>query len=667
MNATATTMAYQPSAGAMRAAAPAMQSYDTGSQDEYGVGVSDNLEPYAPPYALAELVAMFEDAEEASRTARAASERCRDYYDNKQLTKAETAALAERGQPEIIRNQIKGKVNFYLGFEAKNRSDPRAESEHGTSEGDASDATDMLRFQERRGDFDQKFSDCWENMLIEGYAGIEVLGPSKKDPRVIDIKRWRWDRLFYDPASAEHDFSDASYMGGVVWLDVKQAKRKFATAKGLSAISGSAGQSNSVQETYDDKPRNSWSSGSGNRVRVRIVQMYYECEGEWHWAILTLGGIIEAGPVEITDEQGNSVCPMILQALYVDRDNNRYGEVAEFLSTQDEINKRASKALHLANSSLTVGEQGAGLDINMIKAQKARPDGHIEVPPGSFDKFKFIEHDAAVRQHREMMMDAQMAIEKRGPNASLMGTQSNAPSGRAIRANQEGGMIEGARPRDRYNNLKSRVYRAVWQRVRQFTQAETWISVTSDDKTVRHVGFNKPQTARERLVEDARKDGLEDNEIGQAMQELGDDPRLDEVVGTVKVPMEMDLNVIIEVATESVTMAAEAFEMIAQRPDVPLEMLLEFWPGSARQKKKMRDWMKERQAADSQRQKMEMEMTHESIKADIEVKRARALKDMSQVDAGMPAGAVLPAGGGMPAGALPPDAQGSPYGAAAGP
>lgn len=591
------------------------------------------LEAYEAPYSLDDLVAMFEDSEQATEGARRLAERCRDYYDNKQLTKDELKDLSDRGQPEIIRNQIKGKVNFYLGFEAKNRSDPRAESEHGTTEDEAAAATDMLRFQERRGDLDQKFSDCWEQMLIEGYAGIEVLGPSKKDPRVIEVKRWKWDRLFFDPASAEHDFSDATYKGGIVWMDEGQAKKRWPAS--AAAIANTCASLVRQSGTYDDKPRHTWTIANGKRQRVLIVQMYYLVDEQWHWALFTQGGILESGPVEIVDEQGYSVCPLILQALYVDRDNNRYGEVAEFLWTQDEINKRASKALHLASSSLTIGETGSVLDVDEIKAQKARPDGHIELPPGTIDKFKFVEHDAKVAQNREMMMDAQLSIEKRGPNASLMGTQSNAPSGRAIRANQEGGMIEGARPRDRYNNLKVRVYRALWQRVRQFCDAETWISVTDDEGAARFVGFNTQTTAGEKLAEDARKQGMADEEIAERLAMLEADPyRAAELQQPMmqNVPMEMDVNIIIEPASESVTMAQEAFELLAARPDVPFEMLLEFWPGSARQKRRMRDWLQKKQAEQAQSLAIAEQLKADNLMADTEGKRAKAMKDIASAD-----------------------------------
>ena len=75
---------------------------------------------------LETLVSWVEDAEEATDTARKAAERDRDYYDGKQLTSAEKAELRKRGQPDVVINRIKPKIDYLSGFEAANRTDPRA-------------------------------------------------------------------------------------------------------------------------------------------------------------------------------------------------------------------------------------------------------------------------------------------------------------------------------------------------------------------------------------------------------------------------------------------------------------------------------------------------------------------------------------------------------------
>jgi hypothetical protein len=75
---------------------------------------------------VAKLVEYFEQSEEATEEARKLSEQCRDYYDGRQLTASERKALQDRGQPDIVINRIQAKIDYLVGYEASNRTDPRA-------------------------------------------------------------------------------------------------------------------------------------------------------------------------------------------------------------------------------------------------------------------------------------------------------------------------------------------------------------------------------------------------------------------------------------------------------------------------------------------------------------------------------------------------------------
>jgi len=580
-----------------------------------------------------------EQAAEASQEARELAERCRDYSDNKQLTAEEKRELRRRGQPEVIRNKIKRKVLFLRGWEARNRSDPRAFANKSTAEDDASKATDMLRFQERKNRLDRKFSEVWDNFIHEGYGGIEVLGPSARDPRVIEVKRWRWDRLFHDPHSSEHDFEDARYLGGYIWKDEDDVLEMYPEAEDAIAATLS-GEGSTWGRTYDDKPlKFAWTTGvNGKRKRVRLVQIDYLWRGWWWRAIFVKGGKIEEYPLPFVDEQGNSVPSMILGSAYVDRENNRYGEVAEWLSLQDDINKRHSKALHEINSTQTVAEQGAILDVDEFKRQKARPDGHMELAPGALEarKFQFVERQQQAAANVQMLQLADAAFDKSGPNSALMGTQSGAPSGRAIRANQEGGLIEIEPLRDQHNDLKQRVYQAVWMRCQQFIESETWIEVSDDRDTTRQVGFNRPVTAAEQLAEEARAQGMPDDEIAARLDEADQDPELSQqlrqVVAAEGVIAELDVDIIIEPASESINMAHEAFEFVAQDPTMPFEVKLELWPGTSKQKQRIRDLLAKMREGNAKAEAEAAALKADNLKADTEGKRARAKKDMADAD-----------------------------------
>lgn len=602
-----------------------------GAADQYG----DQLDESTPVETLQEWVEL---AEEASHEARDLAERCRNYYDGKQLTAEELSELQKRGQPEVIRNRIKRKVNFLLGYEAKTRSDPKAWPRNAPDDEDAANAaTDMLRFQEQMGHLDQKLSDVWESMVVEGFGGVEVLGPWRKDQRLIEVKRWRYDRLFHDPHSNEHDFSDAEYLGGYVWMDLTRAQQRWPhVAADLTAMCSGENLS-PYGDTYDDKPRKFlWHEGA-KRKRVRIVSIYYRAGEAWRWCIFSKGVKIEGGVVELTDEMGESVCPMLLVSAYVDRENRRYGEVAEFLSPQDEINKRASKTLHLLNSTLTMAEQGAVKSVDELKKQKARPDGHIELTPGALadKRFQFYEHDREIAGHLQLMQDAKSEIDAAGPNAALLGSQAGAPSGRAIRANQEGGLIEIHRLQDRYLDFKRRVYQALWQRCRQFITAETWVRVTDNEDTIRFVGFNRPVTLAEKVVNDARKEGIPDEEIKAWLQSQEANPQammaLQQVVEMANVPAETDVDIIIEPAAESINMAEETFQTISNLfgpGALPPAAIVELSPLPAKQKRRIMELLQPPPEA-IQEQQMAKGLQADNMAADTEAKRAKAAKDIT--------------------------------------
>ncbi len=600
---------------------------------------------------LEQLVDWVEQAAEASQEAREQAERCRDYSDNKQLTPEERRILAQRGQPEVIRNKIKRKVLFLRGWEARNRSDPRCYANKSSSEDDAAKFTDMLRFQERKSRLDRKFSDVWDNFLHEGYGGVEVLGPSQADPRVIEVKRWRWDRLLHDPHSSEPDFSDARYLGGFIWQDEDAALEKWPQGEEAFAATIRGEEGTTWGRTYDDKPiKYSWSAGvNGKRKRVRVVQLDYWWRGWWWRAIFVRGGKLEDYPLPYTDRQGNSVPALILGSAYVDRENQRYGEVAEWLSLQDDINKRHSKALHELNSTQTVREQGSVQDPDEFKRQKARPDGDMEVAPGALEnkRFMFIERKEQSAANMQMLQFALSDFQTQGPNASLQGTQSGSPSGRAIRANQEGGLIEIEPLRDQHNDLKQRVYQAVGLRCQQFISGETWIEVTDDRESVRSVGFNRPVMMAERIAEQARENGVSEEEIAAHLDQADQDPELStqlrQVVGHEGVLAEIDVDVIVEAASESINMAHEAFEFVSQDPTMPFEVKLELWPGTSKQKKKIRDLLDTLRAQQAQGQEQASALQADNMMADTESKRARAMKDMSQAEQASMATQLAPA------------------------
>ena len=437
---------------------------------------------------LTQLTEWVEGAAEFTQDARKLSERDRDYYDNKQLTTEEKNELAKRGQPEVISNRIKRKIDFLTGIEKQQRTDPKAFPRNPGDEEAASAASDSLRFVEEKTKFDSIASSVWENMLIEGFGGCEIGIRFKGNEPDIFIKHVPWDRLFYDPYSFRKDFEDARYLGGEMWYDYDDIVRKYPGKKdALDASMDTA----STADTYDDKPKHSvWADGK--RKRVRVATIWYKKGAEWYWCIFTKGGKLKGGKSPYRTQDGESLRGIIMRSSYVDRDNNRYGVVREFISPQDEINKRRSKSLHLLNMRQVVTDDSTFQDTRKVKSELAKPDGVIKLgnPQG---RFEILNNNDQIGGHFELLQESKNEIDLMGPNASMTGkSEKSAESGRAIQAQQQGGLIELATLLDGYRMFKQEVYETIWHLIRQFWTEEKWVRVTDQENNVKFVGLNQP-------------------------------------------------------------------------------------------------------------------------------------------------------------------------------
>lgn len=579
---------------------------------------------------LSRLVEWYEDAEDSAQTAVRLANRDRDYKDNKQLTQEEIATLNARGQPDLIFNVIQPKIDYLVGFEASNRTDPRGFPRTPNDEDAAAACTDALRYVKDEQELDQKFSTAWENMLVEGYGGIELVADGEGD---ISAKEWEWSRLFHDPHSRKPDFSDARYLGGVVWMDLEQAKEQW--PEKADDIETNCRETTALR--HDDKPSSkTWTTGSKRR-RVRIVQMYYKTGQQWYWAHFTKGVMLDGGAVPFLDKKGRSFCPLIMQSAYVDRENNRYGFVRFMISPQDEVNKRRSKSLHLIMQRQTLGEAGAVDDVDMMKAEMSKPDGHVEINPGF--RFEVLDTKQMVQGNFELLQQALTHMQSIGPNSAMLGKINGGdPSGRAILANQSGGQTELARLLDRHRHLKRRVYDAIWNLIRQYKTAEWWVRVTDDENNVKFVGMNRPVTQREELmkrVEEARANGAPEEELSVVIQQMQNDPTLDQVVRIENVPAEMDMDIILEEVPDVANVASEQFEgLIKLAPAVTFPPEIYIQASSLRNKKELIDKLKQ-PPPDPMRQAVEQRSIEQQIRrgdAEIAKIEAQTIGELAKAD-----------------------------------
>ena len=512
--------------------------------------------------------------------ARALSEKCRDYFDGKQWTQAERTKLTSRQQAPITVNRVKPKVKGLIGLYDMRVTDPKAYPRTKKHEKAAHVITDGLRYVADNNQFSTLRVAVAENFFVEGYGGAIVDVTQKKNKEIeIRIEDIPWDRIYFDPHSRKKDFSDARYKGVILWMDKEEAEEKFPDADFDSLINAAE----YTDQTFEDRPR--WVDRSANRVRIAL---HYEIvNGKWMMAAFVGDAfLVEPQESPFLDEDGEPCCPIELVSANVDRDNNRYGEVAGFLDQQDEINHRRSKFLHNLSSRQTHGRRGAVKDIPALKREMKKPDGHVEWDGEKFgEDFGVIPTSDMARGQFELYQDAKSEMDSVSYNAQLAGERQDGNlSGVAINRLQQAGTVELNSDYSMLAGWEKRIYRQIWARIKQFWTAEKWIRVTDDQDALRWVGFNTTLTAQQFLEEKINDESLpltERQQASAAYQALvqANDPRLNAIVGSNNNVAEMDVDIIIDQSFDVINIQQEQFQALIQfgqgNPDIDIIDLIE--------------------------------------------------------------------------------------------
>lgn len=523
------------------------------------------------------LIKLFEESIDSSKSAREAAERDRDFYDGKQWTSTEEAALTKRGQAPIVINLCAPKVDYLLGVERQSRTDPKAYPRTPGHQDAANACTDAIRYIVDNNDFDQISSDAFEQSIIEGIECASVEAKKVKDGIEISINLDKFDRFFYDPHARRRDYLDATYMGKVKWVDLEDAKRLNPDKeKELDQAVSDC----SFDSTYDDKPLHQrWVSK--DRQRIQLIEIYFQHQGVWHHAILTKDVFIrDAKPSVYKNEYDEPENPMVASSAKIDRDGNRYGVLRNFIGPQQEINKRRSKFLHQLSVRQTTADQGAIEDVAAMKRELAKPDGHVDTVPGL--RFDILPTGDMSQGQFSLYQDAVNHFNTVGANAALQGKAEGDLSGRALENMQQAGMYELGPYFDTHRAWKRRIYKAIWNRVKQFWTDEKWIRVTDDENNLQWVGLNQPVTRLEQMLIDESELPLAEvkEKFALELQQSAANPALSQVIDTQNKVAELDVDIILDDAPDVVTLQSEEYEQLikmytANPTGVPWEMIVQ--------------------------------------------------------------------------------------------
>jgi hypothetical protein len=578
---------------------------------------------------LPRLIQYFEDYETSSMDARDLAEKCRDYFDGRHYTAEEMAVLRRRRQPPVINNYVKRKVMLLLGAERRGRSDPKAFPRTPNEETRADVATQVLRYICDDTRFDVIRSSVYENLMIEGYGGAEVIiEPNEVDGGYnVVCNHIPWNRLFHDPHSVHPGFSDAKYLGYTLWMDREDALDQYPDSGDI--LDSSFSQTGF--DSFSDKPHTTWCDHG--RRRVRIVQIQWKIKQDWWIATFTKGGFLEA-PMKspYIDRHGHAMCSLILRSAFTDRDLNRYGMVRDMISPQDSVNKRESKLIHSLSVNQVIAELGAVEDEDRARQEVAKPDGWITVAPNR--EFRIQKDEAQIEGHFKLLEYTVQQLDVTGPNAAMAGTDPRLQSGRAILAQQAGGQMQNEPLADALRQWNHKIYESMWMRARQFWTATKSIRVTDDNRDVQFITLNRPVSLQEELQ------GLppaQAQQIVAQMQLQPGDPRLKQTVRIEHALDDLDVDITVEDGPDVPTLAAEQFQALVQ---LPPQILMQFPPSvilkasSLRNKddllKELEDHQQQQAGAQQGAQAMAAAQVAK-VQAEVKDKNAQALERLHNI------------------------------------
>lgn len=454
--------------------------------------MEDNL---TPERGLEYYQRLFAESRDLLQDSRKESQIDDDYFHGYQWTAEERRILRDRKQPDHVFNRVRPAVNGTLGVLKSGATDPRAYARNPQDEDSAEVASKVLRYIADYNDFDTARIAGAKNYLVwDAVAGLVEVGEGGR----VTFDLIRPEEFFYDPRSRREDFVDARYMGCAKWMYVDDIVALGADRKQVESSVSSF--DDAIDDTFDDRPedaRMNWVDKKHRRLMV--VEMYHKEGGEWMRCLFYAGGIIKRGPspyVEKDRGKPKRVCPIVAQTCFIDRENNRYGIVRDMRGPQDEINKRRSKLLNLLNNRQVQAnnEIAMSADADVVRGEAGRPDGVL--PPG----WQPVSLNDMTAGQFNLLAEAKSEIERMGPNPAVLAREGENASGRNNLIRQQAGMTEQAVVFGGIEHWEKRVYRAMWNRARQFWKEPDFIRVTDDEGAPQFVPINQPIMGQPQVV-----------------------------------------------------------------------------------------------------------------------------------------------------------------------
>lgn len=476
-----------------------------------------------------------------------------DFYDGDQWDANDKEIVESRGQQALTYNEVAPMSDWIIGTERRNRVDwkvlPRAEDDVQLADIKTKclkyvSDVNRVPFQRSRA-----FADA-----VKGGEGFVDDGVRDDPTQDIIYSRYEdWRCVLMDSSGLDLTGEDARYVFRWRWVDEDVALMMFPDRADVirTAVEDWA------TYTDDDEEGLSWStpmdsdasrrggtisplapsSGviDGQRRRVKLIECQYRkpvstkvvSEGPFRGAVFDARDKILSAHVA---NAGSTIVDRVMMRVHVavmteasllgmgaaayrhnklgltrmvcyrrGRDRMPYGVIRRVRSIQQDLNKRASKALWLLNTNQIIGDRDAVDDWDEAAEEAQMPDGRIKLKPGAnFDIRR--DTDAATGQLQLMTMAAGAIQKSAGVTDENLGRKTNAISGEAIKARQQQGAVVTTEP---FDNLRLGVQcqgEKQLSLIEQFYTQEKVLRLTGAQGALEWVKVNQPEVQADGTV-----------------------------------------------------------------------------------------------------------------------------------------------------------------------
>lgn len=462
-----------------------------------------------------------------------------DFYDNEQWTPQERAILMKRGQQPLVFNVIATTINWMLGTQRRTRTDHKILPRRKDGARDAEIKTKVMKYIDDVNRTPFHVSRAFKDQVVAGLGWLESGVQSEDQGEPIYNRYESWRNMLHDSLATEMDLDDARYLFRTKWVDADMARQLFpdrgeVIRKAISnnmrmfrALDHESDEHMDAQEELYDLSVVSELAARFSRERIRLIEAWFKLPtnshflkggqfgGElfdsrsnghmreieagratlvskvrmrMHYAILCEAGLLMVAP---SPYRHNKYPFTPLFCYRKGRDNQPYGMVRGMRDPQSDLNKRASKALHILSTRRTIMDEGAVRNLRKYQEEVSRPDSIIVKKPGKHLEVKN-DTDLASAHMELMSRSIDMIQQIGGVTDENLGRRTNASSGKAINARQDQGALATAFIFDNLRLARQVHGEKKISLIEQFMTDEREFRITNMRGVAEHVPINQP-------------------------------------------------------------------------------------------------------------------------------------------------------------------------------